>query len=74
MINVLVIVVFMKIQANYVNLVIIAVKHVLELNLISASLVAMIQQDHWLLLKKNKNVSVNRVILKKINNAWVLNI
>ena len=69
MINVLVIVVFMKIQANYVNLVIIAVKNVLELVLISASLVAMIQQDHWLLLKKNKNVSVNRVILKKTKNA-----
>ena len=46
----------MKIQTNYVNPVILAVKHVLELNQINVSLVAMIQQDHWLLLTENNNV------------------
>ena len=64
MINVLVIEVFLKIQTNYVNLVIIAVKHVLELNSINVSLVAMIQQDHWLLLKKNNTVRKKKMQLE----------
>ena len=66
MINVLVTVVFMKIQTINVNLVIKAVKHVLELKRINVCHVTLNRQDYMSKIKMETNiVSVTKVIMKK---------